>query len=134
VFVKTTARRRDDKAYTYLSLVESVRVGGKMTHHTQLRLGEVRELRDSGQLDRIIAALRSHASKTWPSMDEASAEGAPGFGAIGAGIAYFSRLDLEAFFSGFGAKRQAEHLADTVFVMVANRLIRPWSKRRTILS
>ncbi|MFZ2058206.1 MAG: IS1634 family transposase [Acidimicrobiales bacterium] len=132
--MKTTVRRRGDKAYTYLLLVESVRVGGKMTHNTLLRLGEVSELRDSGQLDRIIAALRGHASKTWLPMDEASAEGAAGFGAMAAVHAYFSRLDLEVFFSGFGARRHAEHLADTVFVMVANRLIRPWSKRRRMLS
>jgi transposase len=134
VFVKTTVRRRGDKTYRYLSLVESVRVDGKMTHNTLLRLGEVTELRDSGQLDRIIAALRAHAEKTWVSADEAAVEGAPGFGAIAACHAYFARLDLDSFFAGLGECRNAEHLSDTVFVMVANRLIRPWSKRRTILS
>ena len=49
MFVKTTVRKRGDKAYTYLSLVESVRVDGRMTHNTLLRLGEVSELRASGQ-------------------------------------------------------------------------------------
>ena len=29
VFVKTTVRRRGDRSYTYLSLVEAVRVNGK---------------------------------------------------------------------------------------------------------
>jgi len=68
VFVKTTVRKRGDKTYTYLSLVESVRVEGKMVHNTLLRLGEVSELRESGQLDRIIGALRAHAEKTWVSV------------------------------------------------------------------
>jgi hypothetical protein len=61
VFVKTTVRRRGDRSYTYLSLVEAVRVNGKNTHKTLLRLGEVSHLASSGQLDRIIAALSSPA-------------------------------------------------------------------------
>lgn len=133
MFVKTTVRRRGDKAYTYLSLVESVRVNGKMTHNTLLRLGEVGELRDSKQLDRIIAALRNHAEGSWVNGDELSASGAPGFGAMAAVHAYFNRLGLESFFAELGDKRNAEHLEDAVYVMTANRLVRPWSKRRTIV-
>jgi transposase len=133
VFVKRTVRRRGDRAYTYLSLVESVRVDGKMTHNTLLRLGEVDELRRSGQIDRIIAALRNHAVGSWLNGDELSATGAPGFGAMAAVHTYFSRLDLESFFASLGDKRGSEHLADVVYVMTANRLLRPWSKRRTIL-
>jgi hypothetical protein len=68
--------------YTYLSLVEAVREGGKNTHRTLLRLGEVSELRDSGQLDRIIAALSSHASGTWLEASTVSCDEAPGFGAM----------------------------------------------------
>lgn len=133
MFVKTTVRRRGDKAYTYLSLVESVRVDGKMTHATLLRLGEVGELRRSGQIDRIIGALRTHAEGSWVDGDELSAAGAPGFGAMAAVHAYFSRLGLESFFASLGDKRGAEHLADVIYVMTANRLVRPWSKRRTVL-
>lgn len=134
MFVKTTVRRRGDKTYTYLSLVESARVEGKMVHKTLLRLGEVSELRESGQLDRIIAALKAHADKTWVSLDDAEASEAPGYGAMAAAQSYFSRLDLEEFFAGVGEGRRAEHFSDTVLVMLANRLIRPWSKRRTVLS
>ena len=110
MLVKTTVRKRGDKSYTYLSLVESVRVDGKMTHDTLLRLGEVGELRDSGQLDRIINALRHHAEGSWVNGDELSAAGAPGFGAMAAVHAYFGRLDLESFFATVGERRGAEHL------------------------
>ncbi len=133
MFVKKTVRKRGDKSYTYLSLVESVRVDGKMTHTTLLRLGEVGELRRSGQIDRIIAALRSHAEGSWVDGDELCAAGAPGFGAMAAVHTYFDRLGLESFFAKLGAKRGAEHLADVIYVMAANRLLRPWSKRRTVL-
>ena len=130
MFVKTTVRKRGDKAYTYLSLVESVRIDGKMTHNTLLRLGEVSELRETGQLDRIIAALRTHAEGAWVQAEELDAESAPGYGAMAAARAYFCRLGLDEFFEAAG---KAERLSDAVFVMTANRLLRPWSKRRTIL-
>ena len=133
MFVKTTVRKRGDKAYTYLSLVESVRVDGKMTHNTLLRLGEVGELRRTKQLDRIIAALRHHAEGSWVNGDELSAAGAPGFGAMAAVKTYFERLGLFSFFAQLGDRRNAEHLEDALFVMTANRLVRPWSKRRTVL-
>jgi len=130
VFVKTTVRTRGDKSYTYLSLVEAVRENGKNTHRTLSRLGEVSELRDSGQLDRIIAALSNHATGTWAEASELSMGEAPGFGAMAAAAAYFSRLGLDEHLVALG---RSEHLADAVYVMVANRLLRPWSKRRTIL-
>ena len=60
MFVKTTRRRRGDKTYEYLSLVETVRDGSRIGHRTLLRLGEVSALRESGQLERIVAALESH--------------------------------------------------------------------------
>jgi transposase len=132
VYVKTTVRRRGDKEYSYLSLVEAVRVGGKVTHRTLLRLGEVSELRTSGQLDRIIASLQEHAQGTWLPAGGLVAEGAPGFGAVAAVHTVFRALDLDGHFDAVGARRQSQGLADSVFVMIANRLISPWSKRRTI--
>jgi hypothetical protein len=60
VFVKTTRVRRGNKSYEYLSLVEAVREGGKARHRVLFRLGEAGALRRSGELDRIIAALRAH--------------------------------------------------------------------------
>ena len=129
MFVKTTVRRRGDKEYRYLSLVEAVRVDGKNTHRTLLRLGEVSELATSGQLDRIIVALRAHAEGTWLAGDELEATGAPALGAMAAVHAYWWRLGLDAHFAARGEARGAEHLDDTTFAMVANRLVAPCSKR-----
>lgn len=61
--MKTTRRKRGDKTYEYLSLVESVRVEGRNTHRTLLRLGEVTALRASGELERVIAALENHLQR-----------------------------------------------------------------------
>lgn len=133
VFVKTTRRKRGDKTYTYLSLVEATRVEGRVTHRTLLRLGEVSTLRESGQLDRIITALQAHADDTWLNIADLDAEAAPGFGAIAAVRAVFERLGLDEHFDQVRGHRTAARLADTVFVMVANRLLAPASKRRTVI-
>ena len=127
--MKTTVRRRGDKEYRYLSLVEAVRVEGKNTHRTLLRLGEVSGLAASGKLDRIIDALSAHAQGTWLSASDLEAADAPALGAMAALHAYWCRLGLDAHFSALGEARGAEHLDDTVFAMVANRLLAPCSKR-----
>ena len=84
MFVKTTRRRRGDKVYEYLSLVETVRKGSKIGHRTLLRLGEVTALRESGQLGRIIAALERHLHKQRVDVEGMVAEGAPAVGAVAA--------------------------------------------------
>ena len=132
VFVKRTVRRRGDKSYEYLSLVEAVREDGRNTHRTLLRLGEVSELRSSGQIDRIIRALRAYAEGTWLEVAELSGNGAPSFGATAAVWSYFRRLGVDEYFSSLGDGRRSKVVSDTVFAMVANRLIDPASKRRTI--
>ncbi|MCQ3807598.1 MAG: hypothetical protein OXB92_15005 [Acidimicrobiaceae bacterium] len=82
--MKVTRRRRGDKVYEYLSLVESVRDGSKVGHRTLLRLGEVTALRESGQLERIVAALETHLNKERIDVGALAAEGAPGVGAVAA--------------------------------------------------
>lgn len=84
MFAKTTVRKWSDKNYTYLSPVEAVRENGKNTQRTLLRLGEVSELRDSGQPDRTITALKNHAEGTWLEASKLSCGKAPGFGAMAA--------------------------------------------------
>lgn len=139
MYVKTNRVRRDNRTYEYLTLVEAVRDGGKVRHRTIARLGEASRLRDTGELDRIIAALRAHTDTTRSDGDDVvragdlEAQSAPGFGAIAAVWTLFCRLGLREHFSGVRGYRTAESLADTVFVMIANRLLAPASKRHTII-
>ena len=132
MFVKTTRRRRGDKVYEYLSLVESVRKGSKNTHRTLLRLGEVTALRETGQLGRIISALERHLHTERVDVDSLAAEGAPAVGAVAAAAAVWKQLDLGGFFTKVGAERGADALEHAVFAMVANRLVAPCSKRRLV--
>ena len=130
MFVKTTRRRRGDKTYEYLSLVESVRDGAKTRHRTLLRLGEVTALRRSGQLDRIVAALEAHLERERFDAAALQAEDAPAVGAVACAAAVWERLGLDGWFARAGAERGAQRLADAVFAIAANRLVAPCSKRR----
>ena len=132
MYVKRTVKRRGETEYTYLSLVEAVRVNGKSTQRELLRLGEVGELERTGQLDRIVAALTNYTEKHWIAADELEGSGAPSLGAVAVIDSYFGRLGLREHFGALGDDRRHKNLADTVFVMVANRLCNPGSKRRTI--
>ncbi len=132
MFVKTTRRRRGDKVYEYLSLVESFRQGSKVGHRTLLRLGEVTALRESGQLERIVAALERHLRRERVDVGALEAEGAPGVGAVAAVWAVWQRLGLDEWFAQVGARRGAKALEHAVFAMVANRLVAPCSKRQLV--
>jgi hypothetical protein len=130
VHVKTTRRRRGDKVYEYLSLVESVRHGGKTGHRTLLRLGEVTALRRSGELERIIAALEAHLQRERLTTAALEAERTLSVGSVAAVDTLWRRLGLDGWFARVGEQRGAERLSDAVLAMVANRLIDPCSKRR----
>ena len=130
MFVKTTRRRRGDRTYGYLSLVESVRDGAKTRHRTLLRLGEVTALRRSGRLDRIVAALQKHLEAEHVDVGSLEAGGAPAVGAAACAAALWQRLGLDGWFARAGAERDAGRLGDAVFAMAANRLVAPCSKRR----
>ena len=130
--VKTTRRRRGDKTYEYLSLVESVRVEGKNTHRTLLRLGEVTALRASGELERIITALENHLQRDQVAVAAMSAEDTRVVGSTAGVAAVWAQLGLDVWFAKQGADRGAEALSEAVFAMVANRLVDPCSKRRLI--
>jgi transposase len=132
VHVKTTRRRRGDKTYEYLSLVESVRVEGRNTHRTLLRLGEVTALRASGELERIIAALENHLQRDQIAVASMSAEDTRVVGSTAAVAAVWEQLGLDVWFAKVGTDRGAQLLSEAVFAMVANRLIDPCSKRRLI--
>ena len=130
--MKTTRRRRGDKVYEYLALVESFREGRKVKHRTLLRLGEVTALRQSGQLERIVAALERHLVRERVDVAALTAQGAPAVGAVAAIWAVWQRLGLDGWFAQVGARRGAKALEDAVFAMVANRLVAPRSKRQLV--
>ena len=93
--MKTTRRRRGDKTYEYLSLLETVPDGARIGHRTLLRLGEVSALRESGKLERIVVALEPHLHRERIDVSALVAEGTPAVGAAAAVATLWRRLGLE---------------------------------------
>src|SRR6056297_668927 len=132
MFLKTKRVRRANRTYEYLSLVESVRVDGKNTHRTLFRLGEASALRETGELDRIIAALQAHAERRYVDIDELEVDAAPMIGTMAAVRHLWDELGLQGLFERLAVEAGVSwSLADAVFAMLAGRLVDPASKRRT---
>jgi transposase len=132
MFIKTKRVRRANRTYEYLTLVESVRVDGKNSHRTLFRLGEASALRETGELDRIIAALQAHAQRRYVDLDGVEVEQAPMLGTMAAVRKLWDDLGLQRLFDTIGGQAGVSwSLADAVFAMLAGRLIDPTSKRRT---
>ena len=131
MYVKVDRVRSGKKVYSYLTLAESYRnESGQPRHRIVARLGEISELKSSGELERIVEALSVQLGRG--ASIELSAEAAPSYGAMAACDAYFSRLLLDELFEAIGRHRRSAGLSDAVFAMVANRLQDPSSKRRCV--
>ena len=131
MYVKVDRVRSGKKVYSYLTLAESYRnESGQPRHRVVARLGEVSELKSSGELERIVEALSVQLGRG--ASIELTAESAPSYGAMAGCDAYFSRLLLDELFDRLGHRRRSAGLSDAVFAMVANRLQDPSSKRRCV--
>jgi len=104
MFLKTKRVRRANRTYEYLSLVESVRVDGKNTHRTLFRLGEASALRETGELDRIIAALQAHAERRYVDVDQIEVDAAPMIGTMAVVRALWDELGLQELFEQIGVQ------------------------------
>jgi hypothetical protein len=81
VYVKVDRVRSGKKVYSYLTLAESYRnESGQPRHRVVARLGEVSELKSSGQLERIVEALSVQLG--CGASIELTAESAPSYGAM----------------------------------------------------
>ena len=137
VFVKRSVVNSGKRRYEYLSLVEAFRdEQGRSRQRTIARLGEVSALRASGDLDRIIAALKRFADQDDEDDEDDGPPGweavaAPAWGATAAVAAVWDRLALGRFFTDRSGHLSFD-LGAAIFVMVLNRLVDPASKRRVI--
>jgi len=105
---------------------------GGARHNTLFRLGEASALRETGELDRIIAALQAHAERRYVDVDELEVDQAPMVGTMAAVRKLWDDLELQGLFERLGVQAGcAFSLADAVFAMLAGRLVDPASKRRT---
>mgnify|MGYP001122198674 CR=1 FL=1 len=64
-----TVRNKDGSTRTYLHLVQSRRVNGKVRQEIIGTLGRRDALQESGALDRLIASLARHSERQWVEVE-----------------------------------------------------------------
>lgn len=98
MFIKTNKLRRAYRTYEYLPLVEGYRdEQGRPRQRTLYRLGEAGALRESGELDRIVAALSAHAERRYIDVEDLEAVDAPWIGGIATVRTWWGKLELEGW-------------------------------------
>ena len=132
MWVRTqTFRNKDGSTRTYLHLVRSRRVDGKVRQEIIGTLGRLDILQESGALDKLIASLARHSERRWleaqalPLVGQWSRE----YGVVLVFWRLWQHLGLNQLFQQFYRSSPVEFpVEDAIFGMVLNRLVAPDSK------
>lgn len=126
-----TFHNKDGSTRTYLHLVESRRVNGKVRQRLIHTLGRRDVLQASGSLDKLIASLTRHSQRQWvelealPLLGRSSRE----YGPVLVFWRLWERLGLHHLFQELYRRSPLEFpVEEAVFGMVLNRLLSPDSK------
>ena len=126
-----TFRNKDGSTRTYLHLVESRRVNGKVRQTLIRSLGRLDVLQGSGALDKLIASLARHSQRQWveaealPLLGRSSRE----YGPVLAFWRLWEKLGLHHLFQELYRRSPVEFpVEEALFGMVLNRLLVPDSK------
>jgi len=135
MWVRTqVCRNKDGSTRTYLHLVRSRRVNGKVRQEFIATLGRLEVLQESGALDRFIAQLARHSKRQWieaevlPLVGRWSRE----YGVVLVFWRLWEKLGLHQLFQEWYRRSPVEFpLEEAIFGMVLNRLVEPDSKLGT---
>lgn len=126
-----TFGNKDGSTRTYLHLVESRRVNGKVRQTLIHTLGRRDVLQESGALDKLIASLTRHSQRQWvelealPLLGRSSRE----YGPVLVFWRLWEKLGLHHLFQELYRRSPVEFpVEEAVFGMVLNRLLGPDSK------
>lgn len=122
---------KDGSERTYLYIVESVRVQGKIRQKIIANLGRIEDMQ-SGDLDRLIESLAKFSKKKWVQAEAAKlmVSYAKEWGTDLVFRNIWERLGLHSTLEKLLAKTEiGAPLAEAVYAMVLNRICDPLSKR-----
>lgn len=129
MFVTFRTRRRDDKVYQYVDIVENHRVQGKVRRKTLGTLGR-RDQLPPEKIDGLIRHLRKLASPEGlrgVHLGELRINSSREYGPVRAAWELWQQLGLKEMLERL-PRSQGAPTAEAVFRMVANRLVDPRSK------
>ncbi|HHV78362.1 MAG TPA: IS1634 family transposase [Firmicutes bacterium] len=134
MFVRTKVfKNKDGSARTYLQLVTTERVGGKVRQRVVANLGRLDELQDGGAIDKLIEHLARFSKKQYilDRVRQIEAKQAKTWGPVLIFRRLWEELRLSATFDHLLEKTGVEtDFEEAAFAMVLNRLLDPMSKLR----
>ena len=127
MFARIATVKRADKTYEYLQIVEAYRVGGRTTQRVVANLGRLDQLGE--KLDDLLVSLSKYTQRPFARADHLGCRHALPWGPILLTRHLWDQLQVgEILGKLFRSRRQHFNVAETAFVLVANRLCEPRSE------
>jgi transposase len=127
MFTRVTKVRRAGQTYEYLQIVEAYRENGRPKQRVVANLGRLDRLGD--RIDELIGSLRKYSHRAFVGADEIRCQQALTWGPVLLSRHLWEQMDLpEILRNCCRSSRVHFDVAETAFVLVANRLCEPHSE------
>jgi len=127
MFPRVATVKRGSKTYKYLQIVEAYRVDGRTTQRVVANLGRLDQL--DGKLDDLLVALSKYAKQQFVRDDQIGCRQALPWGAVLLTRHLWDQMQLGEIVGRLSrSRRQKFDVAETAFVLLANRLCEPCSE------
>jgi transposase len=127
MFPRITTVKRADKTYKYLQIVEAYRDKGRTTQRVVANLGRLDQL--DGKLDDLLVSLSRYAKQPFVRGDQIGCRQALPWGPVLLTRHLWDQMQLgKTLHQLCRARRFKFEVAETAFVLVANRLCEPRSE------
>lgn len=129
MFPRITTVKRANKTYQYLQVVEAYRDHGRTTQRVVANLGRLDQSRRLAGLDDLLASLGKFATRPFVRDDQIGCLEALPFGPVLLARHLWDQLQLGEIIGKLCRSRRVQFdVAETAFVLVANRLCEPRSE------
>jgi len=127
MFARTKKVTRGDQEYHYVQIVEAYRDSGRPKQRVVASLGRLDLLGD--KLDDLVSSLRKYCRKHFTLPDEMACQQALPWGTVLLTRHLWEQVNLSEIIGQFcRSPRKRYNVAETAFVLVANRLCEPRSE------
>ena len=127
MFPRVATVKRASKTYKYLQIVEAYRVDGRTTQRVVANLGRLDKL--DGKLDDLLVALSKYAKQQFVRDDQIGCRQTLPWGAVLLTRYLWDQMQLGEIVAELSQPRRHQFdVAETAFVLLANRLCEPCSE------
>jgi transposase len=129
VFPRVTTVKRGDKTYLYLQIVEAFRRDGRSTQRVVANLGRLDQTRRLAGLDDLLLSLSQFAQQSFVREDQIGCRQALPWGPVLLVRHLWDQMQMGDILGKLCRSRRCKFdVAETAFVLVANRLCEPGSE------